>query len=76
MIKSITSQKYLTLLAWLKEQRISKELTMRDLAAIIDEPHQFIGKIETGERRLDVYEYVQYCEALDINPAEGLQKLK
>ena len=48
---------------------------MRDLADIISEPHSFVGKIETGERRIDVFEYVQYCDALAIDPAEGLKLL-
>ena len=73
MIKSITSRKYKVLIAWLKDIRNEKELSMRDLAVLIDEPHQFVGKIETGERRLDVYEYVQYCQALKVDPAVGLK---
>ena len=75
MIKSITSDKYLKLIAWLKEKRLENELSMRDLALLIEEPHQFVGKIETGERRLDVYEYVQYCQALKVDPAKGLKLL-
>jgi len=55
--------------------RLEKELSMRDLALLIGEPHQFVGKIETGERRLDVFEYVQYCQALKIDPGKGLKLL-
>jgi len=73
MLKSITSEKYIALIAWLKDAREQKNLTMRDLAKKLDEPHSFIGKIESAERRLDVYEYVVYCEALGIDPAEGLR---
>lgn len=75
MLKSITSDKYHSLITWLKEVRMQQDLTMRDLALLIDEPHQFVGKIESGERRLDVYEYVQYCEALGVDPAIGLKRL-
>ena len=76
MIKSIASDKYLKLIAWLKEKRLDKELSMRDLAVLIDEPHQFVAKIESAERRLDVYEYVQYCQALKIDPNKGLKLIK
>lgn len=72
MLKSITSDKYLLLISWLKEMREEKEFSMRDFALLIDEPHQFVGKIETGERRLDVYEYVQYCQALKVDPIIGI----
>ena len=76
MIKSTSSAKYQQLLKWLKEERQESELSMRDVAALIDEPHQFIAKIESGERRLDVYEYVQYCRALEIDPSVGLEILE
>ena len=76
MLKSTSSDKYQTFLTWLKNQRQDKGLTMREVAEIIDEPHQFISKIETGERRLDVFEYIQYCQALGINPTDGLKLLK
>jgi len=73
MKKSIASDKYLSLVAWLKSTRKEQGLTMRDLGELIDEPHQFIGKVESCERRLDVYEYVQYCQALNVDPIEGLE---
>jgi len=46
---------------------------MRDLAAKLDKPHSYIGKVEQQERRLDVVEYVQYCEAIGVLPQEGLK---
>lgn len=72
MIKSINIEKYQKLLAWLKAERLSRGLSVRDLALIIDEPFQFVSKIETGQRKLNIYEYVQYCESLDLDPVKGL----
>jgi hypothetical protein len=46
---------------------------MRELSARISRPHQFIGKMESGERRLDIFEYVQYCDALGIDPSIVLE---
>ncbi|MCW8932064.1 MAG: hypothetical protein OQL19_17750 [Gammaproteobacteria bacterium] len=48
---------------------------MRNLGVLINEPHTVVGKIESGERRLDVYEYVQYCNALEISPKNGIDIL-
>ncbi len=76
MHKAITSDKYLSLISWLKEIRQQKDLSMRDLAAKIDQPHSFVGKIEAAERRLDIYEYVIYCRALGVNPKVGLKYLE
>jgi transcriptional regulator with XRE-family HTH domain len=75
MIKSINTQKYQELLGWLKAARLNQGFTVRQLALIIDEPFQFISKIETGQRKLGIHEYVQYCEALGLDPALGLEKL-
>jgi transcriptional regulator with XRE-family HTH domain len=75
MIKSINTEKYQKLIDWLKEERLSKGLSVRDLALVIDEPFQFVSKIETIQRKLNVYEYVQYCEALNVNPSVGLKIL-
>ncbi|MGL6159593.1 helix-turn-helix domain-containing protein [Microbulbifer sp.] len=76
MKKSIHSEEYLRLIAWLKAGRLARGYSMRDLAEIIKEPHSFVSKIETAERRLDVGEYVQYCRALELEPCEGLRLFK
>jgi ribosome-binding protein aMBF1 (putative translation factor) len=72
MIKSINTEIYQELINWLKAGRLDKGLSVRDLALMIDEPFQFISKIETAQRKLNVHEYVQYCAALNLDPAEGL----
>jgi transcriptional regulator with XRE-family HTH domain len=72
MIKSINTQIYQELLDLLKAARLNQGFTVRQLALIIDEPFQFISKIETGQRKLGIHEYVQYCEALNLDPSEGL----
>lgn len=48
--------------------RKQKGLTQRDLAARLNRPHTWVGKIETGERRLDVGEFVEVAKALGENP--------
>jgi transcriptional regulator with XRE-family HTH domain len=72
MIKSINTEKYQELINWLKEERLNRGLSVRELAQKIDEPFQFISKIETAQRKLNIHEYVQYCEAMSLNPAKGL----
>lgn len=76
MNKSIGSEKYSNLVEWLKESRISRGLSMRALGSLLNEPHSFVQKTEMLERKLDVYEYVQYCEALEIKPEVGLTFLR
>lgn len=59
----------------LKALRQEANLTMRQLASKIDTPHSFIGKIEFSNRRLDVGEFVQYCQAMQQDPVEVLQMI-
>lgn len=49
---------------------------MRELGEKINEPHSFVQKVESMERRLDVYELVQYCKALDIDPHKAISILE
>jgi transcriptional regulator with XRE-family HTH domain len=63
------------LISWLKDARKAQGLTMRELAQKLEVPHSFIGKVEQCERRIDVIEYIKYCQALNINPNDGIQLL-
>ncbi|ANG65133.1 hypothetical protein A8C75_06690 [Marinobacterium aestuarii] len=76
MIKTINNTRYDDLIRWLRCAREEAGLTTRELAARLDEPFQFVSKVELGQRKLNVYEYVQYCEALGLNPGDGLVLLK
>ena len=49
---------------------------MRELGIRMRMPHSWIGKVETGERRLDVEEFVRISRALEIDANEGLSILE
>lgn len=76
MRKALYSKQGAQLRAWLKQGRLDGGLTMRDLAKKLDIPFQAVGKIENGERRLDVVEYVNYCNTLGIDPHEGIDVVR
>ncbi|MDC4801553.1 helix-turn-helix transcriptional regulator [Acinetobacter baumannii] len=73
MTNSIHTDEMNALCDWLKEQRITQKLTMRELSERLDKPHSYVQKVEQGERRLDVVEYIWYCTALKIDPHTGVQ---
>lgn len=75
MIKHINDPRYVALIDWLRTARNEQGLTMRDLGKLLNEPHQFINKVESCERKLNVFEYVQYCDVLKIDASIGLEKL-
>ncbi len=75
MQKTIYSTEYAQLCRWLRERRNEKGLTMREAAKRIEVIHSWVGKVEQGERRLDVVEFVRYCKALGLDPHEGLDRI-
>ncbi len=49
---------------------------MREVAKIIDAPHSFVCKIETGQRRLDLIEFVWYCKMMEFDAQDGLNTVR
>ncbi|MBO1928488.1 helix-turn-helix transcriptional regulator [Thiomicrorhabdus sp. 6S2-11] len=74
-MKTLYSPQSYLLGAWLRSQREAKGLTMRQVAGLIGKPHSFIAKIEEGQRRLDVVEFVWYCQKLELDAHAGLDLL-
>lgn len=72
MTTSIHTSEMLALRSWLKGEREKKNLSMRVLGERMGKPHSYIQKVEQGERRLDVVEYVWYCNFLEVDPLIGV----
>jgi len=66
--KTLRSSGHKALLAVLVASRREAGLTQRQLAERLKMPPSVIGKIETGERRLDVVEFVAIAKALKMDP--------
>lgn len=64
MDKAIYSAQQAALCRLLREQREEAGLSQSDVAARLGEPQSFVSKYETGERRLDLVELRQVCDAL------------
>lgn len=75
MKKTIYSKENIALSKWLIEQRKAAGYTQRDIAKILRVHHSIIGKIEKGDRRIDVVELVQYCRALGVDPREAIDEI-
>ena len=68
--KSIHSKEQTALRKILKDKRVSLGLSQRELAKQIGVVYSLISKIETGDRRLDFLEMIDYCRMLGIDPHE------
>jgi len=76
MKKIIYSKKSNILKNWLKEKRLDSGLSIRDIADKLDIHHSIWGKIETGERQVGAIELVKFCEILNADINEVIDKLK
>ena len=39
-------------------------------------PHSYVYKVELGERRIDPVEFVQWCRACGVDPADEVDRIK
>ena len=54
------------LCAVLRATRLDRNLTQVELAERLERPQSFVSKYECGERRLDLVELGEVCEALEV----------
>jgi transcriptional regulator with XRE-family HTH domain len=54
----------------LKKARERRELSQRELAALLKRPHSVVGMIESHQRQVNVPEFIAIAEALDADPGE------
>lgn len=65
--KSIHSKLYHRIVARLRAKREGKGLSQYQLSQILKVQQSYVSKIETCERRLDILELMNICEALGIS---------
>jgi ribosome-binding protein aMBF1 (putative translation factor) len=73
--KTLRSKGHRTLIDTLVEAREQAGLTQRDLAARLKRPHSFVGRIEAGERRVDVIEFIEITRVMGLDPEHLFAKL-
>ena len=64
MARSTHHRHYQSLLRLLRDLREQAGVTQVELGDRLGNTQTFISKIERGERRLDVVEFTEFCEAL------------
>ena len=75
MPKSTDSQRYLTLLKLLTERRKALGLSQTTLADRLGRIQTFVSKYERGERRLDIIEFLDIANALNLDPGRIIRQL-
>lgn len=73
--KSTFSRPYVAIIDRLIARRIELGMTQTELGAAYGEDQSFISRVERRQRRIDAYELVRFCRALDVTPAKILENL-
>jgi len=75
MTRSVHSSTYGALKKKLLVLREEAGLSQRGLAARLGVPHSWVAKVESGERRLDVVEFIEFAQACGVNPSKAFDEL-
>ena len=51
-------------------------MTQADLAARLGEYQSFVARLESGQRRIDVVEFLELADAVRLDPAKTISTLK
>lgn len=76
MRKTIYKEDYKLILQLLTDARTAAGLTQEELADRLKVTQSFISKCERGERRLDILDLRDFCEALGISLSAFVRKLE
>ncbi|MGH6682254.1 MAG: helix-turn-helix domain-containing protein [Bradyrhizobium sp.] len=73
--KQLRTARHRRVMAVLVEVRTKARVTQRELAQRLSRAHSFVSRIEKGDRRLDVPEMIQWCEALGADPVDVMKRI-
>jgi transcriptional regulator with XRE-family HTH domain len=74
MRKTLHSADYARFLALLKASRKHAGIVQQELADKLGKPQSFVAKVEGGERRIDVIEFIAIAEAIGRDPVRLLRR--
>lgn len=75
MTRSTHHPNYRIFLDALREERKAKHVTQVQLADLLGNRQTFVSKLESGERRLDVVELIEYLNAIGSDPVAFIARL-
>jgi transcriptional regulator with XRE-family HTH domain len=74
--RSLFSAAYNHFLELLREARSKAGLTQAEAADRFKKPQSFISKCESGERRVDVVEFIEFCRVYGADPSDIMRRLE
>jgi transcriptional regulator with XRE-family HTH domain len=74
-VKKDLTRRYQALQSLLEETRRKAGMSQKDVADALGVHQTFVSKVEKGERRLDVVEFMELAEALGVDPIKLIRRL-
>lgn len=59
----------------MKQKREESGLSLRSVAEAMGRHHSVLGKMEQDRRKIEILEFISYCQAIGADPHEGLDVL-
>ena len=75
LTKSLYTAEWEILLKTLKDLREKKGWTQEQLARKLGRPQSLVAKIEAGERKLDVCQFIDYMRILEADPTAVMRRI-
>ena len=72
--KSLYTPSWAALCLLLKRLRESKGVTQVELSSLLKQPQSFVSKVESGQRKLDLRQFVIYVRALNCDPIQAFRQ--
>lgn len=76
MVKTLGTERQKALIALLIEKREVAGLTQAELAEKLGEYQSFVARLESGQRRVDVVEFLELADILGFDGAKALEAVK
>ena len=75
MTHPIHDPRYQRVASLLTEIRRERGLLQQDVADKLGRPQAFVSKVESGVRRLDLIELLDFLRVLDVDPHDFMDRL-
>jgi transcriptional regulator with XRE-family HTH domain len=73
--KTIGSKRHKALIAMLIKERKAAGMNQTELAKALGQYQSFVARVESGERRVDVIEFLDLANAIGFEPKKAIAKL-
>jgi transcriptional regulator with XRE-family HTH domain len=73
--KTLGSARHKALIEFLIAKREAAGMTQTQLADKLGEYQSFVARLESGQRRVDVVEFLDIAEILDFDPQKAIKQL-